>query len=258
MGRQRFSTRRLIVVTLLALAGGLTTAAAAPSAATPARTDVYVGYLTDAPVPMHANLSRAALNTLIAKTERPARQTSTRSPATPSAVVSGYTLYNPGRISSCFSNKCYVYDSDPHYMTLEHCTVNGCTLSAEVKAWEHEYIRGGSSKYWDLTENAATVENPGGQSWTYTAIYYCAVNVSGSPDHYCGNGADASGIEAPMTPGETVGKMFENVNNNTVYPMVGITVHYNVGVTINAPFRDWDTCNRATSTALCPTSGTGA
>jgi hypothetical protein len=171
----------------------------------------------------------------------------------PLDVASGYTLIHPGRTSS----QLHVYDSDSVYFDDYRCTTT-CVDEAELKVQEHQYIVGGSSKQWALQENAATMFNPGGETWTYTAIYYCAVNVGGSPDHYCGNGADASGTSAPMTPGENVYKTFEKVNGNIVYPMVGISAHFNTGDSVIAKFRGWDTCNKATTTMLCAGSGNGS
>lgn len=169
----------------------------------------------------------------------------------PADVVSGYHL-NGTRVDN------YHYNSNNFYMDAERCDSNGnCTQLAQVYAQVRENVVGGTSKRWLLTENAHTVDNPGGISWHYTAIYYCAVNISGGADHYCGNGADASGTEAPMTPGEAVYKTFEKVNNNTVYPMVGITVHWSTGGSYTGKFREWDTLNRATTTKLNTSSGTG-
>ncbi len=168
----------------------------------------------------------------------------------PDSVASGYTLV--GNKSTD-----YIYNSSKFYMDAERCTDGECVQLAQVYAQVRENVQGGSSKRWLLTENAGTVDNPGGLSWHYTAIYYCAVNVSGSADHYCGNGASASGTEAPMTPGEAVYKTFEKVSGNIVYPMVGITVHWSTGGSYIAKFREWDTCNKATTTKLCASSGTG-
>lgn len=172
------------------------------------------------------------------------------SPAT--ATPGGYTLLHPGVRRSD-----YVYDSDNIYQDDVYCNPN-CTLKAETKVQEHQYVVGGASKYWQLQENAAESQNPGGLTWNYTAIYYCGVNISGGADHTCGNGADASGTSAPMTPGENVSKKFENVNGNTVFPMVGISTHFNTGIVVTTKFRDWDTLNRATTTKLNTSSGNGS
>jgi hypothetical protein len=171
-------------------------------------------------------------------------------PAT--ATPSGYTLLHPG-----YRRSDYIYDSDYIYQDDVYCNPT-CVLKAETKVQEHQYVRGGASKYWDLQENAATSQNPGGLSWTYTAIYYCGVNIKGAADHTCGNGADASGTSAPMTPGENVGKKFENVSGNTVFPMVGISTHFNTGIVVTTKFRGYDTLNRATTTKLNTTSDNGS
>lgn len=174
------------------------------------------------------------------------------SPAT--GVPSGYQLLKLG-----VRRNDYIYDSNADTHSNYACPSNGgkCTLEAQTSVQEHQYVRGGSSKYWELKENARTVQNPASISWRYSAIYYCGVNIPGGPDHTCGNGADASGTSAPMTPGENVAKRFENVNGNTVYPMVGISTHFSTGVTVTTKYRDWDTLNRSTTTKLNTTTGTG-
>lgn len=170
-------------------------------------------------------------------------------PAT--ATPSGYSLVHPG-----YRRGDYIYDSDNVYQDDVSCSAT-CTLKAETRVQEHQYVVGTTSKYWRLQENAAQSQNPGGLTWRYTAVYYCGVNISGGADHICGNGADASGGDAPMTAGENVYKRFEQVNNNTVFPMVGISTHFSTGVVVTTKFRGWDTLNRASTTKLNSTSGNG-
>lgn len=168
----------------------------------------------------------------------------------PDSVASGYTLHG-NKVNP------YIYQSDTGYAGTYHCVDVNCTLSAEVAINVRENVVSGSSKRWLLTQNARYLEDPGGLTWNYSAIYYCAVNVSFEPDHYCQSGADASGTEAPMTAGEKVYKTFEKRNSGIVYPMVGIFVHFSNGVSTGGKFREWDTCN-SSSPKLCAKTGTGA
>ncbi len=85
--------------------------------------------------------------------------------------------------------------------------------------------------------------------------YYCGVNISNGRDHLCGNGASASGVT--IEHNERILKSFENVNNNTGFPMVSATVVFSNKNTANGRFRGWDVLNRANSTKLAAKSGNG-
>lgn len=251
---RRSSLMVLSAVTVLMPALFVSSAAAATSSSPPDSSTIVYGS-SFSPISDHQSLSE--LNQMNATTDSQLKQmnsqTTTTQPdafASPNSVASGYTLVGNKQDD-------YRYNSSAYYITASRCTNGGCTVLAEVKTSVKENVTGGSSKRWLLTENASTISNPGGISWYYTATYSCAVNVSNSPDHYCGNGADGSQSEAPMTPGEAVYKTFEKVNGNTVYPMVAINVHFSTGGGKSGLFREWDVCNRSTTTKLCASSGTG-
>jgi hypothetical protein len=91
-------------------------------------------------------------------------------------------------------------------------------------------------------------------SWWYA----CAINVSGSPDYYCKNGADPSQTSEPMgSSGTTLYEHFENNSYpNTEYRMVGMTVDWGSISTENKN-RGWDACTGPSSN-LCINSGNGS
>lgn len=120
----------------------------------------------------------------------------------------------------------------------------------------HEVAIGGYSRQWQLTENIRHSEGSY-DAQSLDAWYACAINVSGSPDHYCVHGADPSQVDQIINPGETLYKYFEyNTYKNTEYPMVGIGVQF-THVYVRSKFRGWDTCASKSATKLCPKSGDG-
>lgn len=173
---------------------------------------------------------------------------------TSAATPSGYKLINPGhRVTD------YIYQSDSMYHSKYQCDAqSNCVTLAATKASEREYVRGTTSKYWELTQQTAPYGNfPENGSWSLTALYSCGVNISGGDDHTCGNGADASGTSI-STNGTAIPKKFEAVNGNIVFPMVAITTNFSGGVVVTTKFRGWDVKNTSSTTKLNATSGTGA
>jgi hypothetical protein len=175
---------------------------------------------------------------------------SVRDTVTPFSVASGYVLYNPG-----YRRTSYIYDSDWGPATELYCSNSGCTATDQWQTQLHEYVTGGTSKLWQLKLNARRVYGTDAVSLDYW--YACAINVSGSPDHYCQNGADLSQVTGPLNPGDTLYKYFEyNTYSNIEYPMVAIGVHF-AHVYVQDKYRGFDTCASNSSTKLCNTSGTG-
>lgn len=182
----------------------------------------------------------------------------TTSPAVtvqPNSVASGYVLYNPGRVNGT-NGKPYIYDSDWGPIEEVYCN-NGCTVTSKWETQVHLYVNGGTSKSWVITLNAR--HDSGYTSVSFDYIYYCSINVSGNPDHYCstGHGADPSASGA-MNPGDQLHKYFErNSYSNTEYAMVGIGVQFQHSHNINED-RLADVCVSARDSKLCTTTGTGS
>jgi len=169
---------------------------------------------------------------------------------TPFDVASGFVLYNPG-----YRRTAYIYDSDWGPATELYCS-GSCTQVSKYQTQLHETVTGGYSKLWTLQLNVQHVS--GNYASDFKWWYACAINVSGSPDHYCQNGADPSQVSEPMgSSGTTLYEYFENnTYANIEYPMVGITVDWGSVSTENKN-RGWDVCASYSTTQLCTTSGNG-
>ena len=170
---------------------------------------------------------------------------------TPMDVASGFILFDPG-----YRRSTYVYDSDWGDLTYLYCN-GSCKVLEQWQSQVHLWVQGGTAKSWKITLNARHI------SGTYTAYfdywYACAINVSGSPDHYCAtsHGADVSPESGAMTPGDTLFRYFErNSYSNTEYGMVGITAHFPNASAENKD-RLADVCVKASDAPLCATTGTG-
>lgn len=227
--------RTRVAALALAALGAFSGPLAAPaSAADPAGYDV-------------AATSIVPLADVVPSTELPSPD-GTVVPAT--GTPDGFKLQNPG-----IRRSDYVYDSDKVYQGSYHCNSSTCTLSAEVTAQLHEVVIGGSSHTWQLTMNMAYYSNPGNLTWSYSASYWCGVNISGASDTICTNGAAPSG--ASMSVNTVVNKPWGATNNITVFPMVQATTLFSSGVSVTTKFRGWDTLSRSSTTKLNATSGTG-
>jgi hypothetical protein len=162
----------------------------------------------------------------------------------------GFTLQHPG-----FRRSNYVYDSDTVYQGTYHCTDDACKLMAEVTVQLHEVAIGGTSHTWELTSNMKKYKNPGNYTWSYSATYWCGVNISGASDTICANGAAPSHVS--MSVNTVVNKPWGSKNGITVFPMVQASTLFSNGVHVTTKFRGWDTLSRARTTQLKATSGTG-
>lgn len=111
-----------------------------------------------------------------------------------------------------------MYDSDNFYMGAHVCSGGFCTLEAEVVALLHEYVIGVTSHTWQLTMSMREVENPHGLTWSFSAAYWCGVNVRNATDHLCTNGAAPSDVF--MSVNTVVNKPWGSANGITVFPMV--------------------------------------
>ena len=171
--------------------------------------------------------------------------------ATATSTPNGYRLLNPG-----IRRSDYIYDSDWMFHLLYWCTTT-CTLKAETEVQLHEYVTGGSSHTWVLTSNARTVRNPGGITWSYHKRYWCGVNITGASDPICTNGASPSGIDTVFNPGDSQTYYWGATNSITVFPMMGESTHFSVGITLVSHFRGYDTLSRSSTTRLNTSSGSG-
>ncbi len=251
------------LVALSFIVAPATRASAAPqheaTSSTAANQGSYIG-VTGVNFTRGKRYTLAEVQAMQAKAAKRTTQSSSTSPSskpgqiTPFSVASGFVLYDPG-----YRRTDYVYDSDWGPATEIYCeTQTDCVATDEWQTQVHEYLNGGSSKLWQLTLNARRVY--GTDTVTFDWWYACAINVSGSPDHYCAvaNGADPSPQSLPMNPGETLYKYFErNSYSNIEYPMVAIGVQYS-HVYVQDKYRGWDACVSASNTKLCASSGNGS
>lgn len=250
--------RRLAVFAALSLTGVIA-AAAAPAQATAHKAAGQTQIVTTSsysPIPAHRTLAQVKAD--------PSATVYNQATGTTTSLAGGQAVHPDTGTPSGYtlveqSKSDYNYMSKPYYMDVEFCNSDGCAQQAEVYAQVKQYVTGGSSKNWDLTQLASTIalENPA-ITWFYTFAYYCGINVSGGADHICENGASPSGVETGFNPGDRVSKRFETINSGTDFPMVAIVVHWSTGGTGTGKFREWDTCNSAGSTKLCSSTGTGS
>jgi len=250
--------RRFAVFAALSLTGAVAVAAVPAQAAAPKPAQTQI-VLTSSynPIPAHRTLDQVKADP--SATSYDQATGATTSLATGQAVQpntgtpSGYTLVEQSKSD-------YIYMSKPYYMDVEFCNPStGCAQQAEIYTQVKQNVVGGSSKNWILTQLASTIalENPA-ITWFYTWTYYCGINVSGGADHICENGAAPSGVETGFNPGDSATKRFETINSGKDFPMVAIVVHWSTGGTGTGKFREWDTCNSASSTKLCSSTGTGS
>jgi len=166
----------------------------------------------------------------------------------------------------------HLYRSDNGYMGDYHCADDSCRLSSEVRVAFNQYVNGGTSKKWSLWFTQAVLVKSS-LKWSYTYVYYCAVNIPhGVPDHYCKHPASPSDEHGGTKPNTAktkaqekgLWKDFEHSSSSVNYPMYGLTIHWSDGVSQTAKFRGWDTCNyydhtdHESKVYLCDSSGTGA
>ncbi len=160
----------------------------------------------------------------------------------------GFKLHNPG-----YRRSDYIYDSDTVYQGTYRCGTSGtCYLLAQVAAQLHQVAIGGSSHTWQLTMNMKNYSNPGGLTWSYSATYWCGVNVSLGNDTICTNGAAPS--NATMSVNTLVNKPWGSTNGIKVFPMVQASTLFSNGVRVSTKFRGCDTLSRSSTTRLAASS----
>jgi hypothetical protein len=224
-------------------------ASAAPSASAGTKTE-YLTLVTSA-APSRV-MTRSELTNLQSKAVTGVSTAAVPAVVTPYAVASGFVLYNPG-----YRRSNYVYDSDWSTFTEYRCS-GSCVAISQEQTQLHQYVVGGYSRQWQLTLNAKTIFENSGYSHHYSFEYHCAINVSGSPDHYCVDGADP-GTSGAMNPGQVLYKYFEyNSYTNTEYPMVKFVVAWSTGDVASFGNRGYDVCTSTSATKLCASSGNGS
>jgi hypothetical protein len=174
--------------------------------------------------------------------------TSTALPA--ASTPDGFKLQHPG-----IRRNDYLYDSDTEYQVYARCTTSSCGPLANIRVQFNEYLNGGYSNLWRLTANMSEYDDPGNLTWSYSATYYCGVNVKGASDHECDNGADPSGES--MSVNEAVWLSWGNTDNITVFPMVAMSTLFSDGGVVTTKFRGWDALNQEGFTELATKSGDG-
>lgn len=221
---------------VLAMSASLATGLAVVPADAATTATYKVGVSSDAPLPA----------TVPADQVPGAAGTVTTAASTPG----GFILQHPG-----IRRTNYVYDSDTVYQGSYTCGTTVCNLAAQVTVQMHEVAIGGSSHTWQLTMNMKQYSNPGRLTWSYSATYWCGVNISFGSDTICTNGAAPS--NASMSVNTLVNKPWGATNSITVFPMVQASTLFSNGVQVSTKFRGWDTLSRPSTTMLDTNSGSG-
>lgn len=225
--------RRFMAVAIAVAVLPVTVSLTATPAGAAAKAQYDVGVSSAAPLPKSMTAAQAA------------RRGSVVSPMT--ATPSGFTLVGTKRSP-------YIYDSSTVYQGSYHCATS-CTLVGEVATQLHEVAIGGSSHTWELTMNMKEYQNAGGLSWTYSATYWCGVNIKNATDTLCTNGAAPS--NASMSTNDLVNKPWGATNGITVFPMVQASTIFSNGVMDTTKFRGYDTLSYSSTTRLADRSDTG-
>lgn len=235
MGIRRIRVIRAAATCALVCASGAVVAATPTPADASRAADVAVTSSSPLPLTAAASALRGSASAVTPATSTP----------------NGFKLIHPG-----YRRSDYRYDSDKVYQGSYHCNDSKCTLWAEVTAQLYEHVINGNSHTWQIKANMHEYKNPGHLRWSYFATYYCGVNVKGSSDHECNNGAAPS--HANMSVNDVVNKPWGKTNNITVFPMVAMSTQFSNGPRDTTKFRGYDTLSRARTTRLNTKSGTGS
>ncbi|MDT0436556.1 MULTISPECIES: hypothetical protein [unclassified Streptomyces] len=252
-------------VTVLA-AGPAGAAGPAHRPAPPARTVGYFSYTPSAAagtVRFFAErpLAEGVSTRLSALPDWARSQLPGRSAATPrTGTPHGYKLRRGNRSTD------YVYRSADVYAIEAECGSGGCRPVQQVKVAIKEYVRGRTSKKWEITFYGSRWSGSTRFHLDYT--YDCGVNIAHAPDSTCStwrrDGAQGHGSGVAVD-GQRIVKNFGSTAVVTRFPMVKLLVTFADGSraigddgAAGEKFRGWDVCATRTTTRLCHRTGDGS
>ncbi|MDT0476642.1 hypothetical protein RM863_31400 [Streptomyces sp. DSM 41014] len=160
----------------------------------------------------------------------------------------------------------YVYKSADVYAIEANCGPGGCRPVQQVRVAIKEYVRGRTSKNWEITFYGSRWSGPSRFHLDYT--YDCGVNINRAPDKTCStwrrDGAQGHGSGVAVDKQKIV-KNFGRTAVVTKFPMVKLLVTFADGSgaigddgTAGEKFRGWDVCVTNTTTKLCHGTGDGS
>ncbi|WP_338686538.1 hypothetical protein QD712_37610 [Streptomyces acidiscabies] len=160
----------------------------------------------------------------------------------------------------------YVYKSADVYAIEAKCSPTTCRTVQQIRVAIKEYVRGRTSKYWEITFYGSRWSGPAQFHMDYT--YECGVNVPDGPDVTCStwrrDGAHGPGSGVAVDKQKIV-KNFGSTAVVTKFPMVNLLVTFADGSHAvgddgkkGEKFRGWDVCVTNTTTKLCHSTGDGS
>ncbi|MCX5234873.1 hypothetical protein [Streptomyces prunicolor] len=160
----------------------------------------------------------------------------------------------------------YVYKSADVYAIEASCDPSTCHPVQQVKLAIKEYVRGRTSKNWEITFYGSRETGSSHFNMDYT--YECGVNLSHAPDETCStwkhDGAQGHGSGVAVNKQKIV-KNFGRTPVVTKFPMTNLLVTFADGSEAKGDdgkpgekFRGWDVCVTNTTTKLCHSTGDGS
>lgn len=214
-----------------------------------------VGYFSDQPLPEGEVTPVSGLPGAVQ------RQLAGRGVVAPRAgTPDGYKLRKGSRSTD------YVYKSADVYAIEANCDSNGCHPVQQVKVAIKEYVRGRTSKYWEITFYGSRWTGPSQFHMDY--VYECGVNIPNASDETCStwksDGAQGHGSGVAVNNQQIV-KNFGRTAVVTKFLMINMFVTFADGSHAvgddgksGEKFRGWDVCVTNTTTKLCHSTGDGS
>ncbi|WP_316784205.1 hypothetical protein [Streptomyces sasae] len=161
----------------------------------------------------------------------------------------------------------YIYKSADVYAIEADCDSDGCRPVQQVKLAIKEYVRGRTSKNWEITFYASRYSGPSHFHMEY--YYECGVNIPNAKDKTCStwkrDGAQGHAGPATAVNKQYIVKNFGKTPVVTKFPMINLLVTFNDGSEAigddgkpGEKFRGWDVCVTKTTTKLCHSTGDGS
>ncbi|WP_405931084.1 hypothetical protein [Streptomyces sp. NBC_00827] len=217
--------------------------------------DETVGFFSDQPLPEDEVTPVSGLPSSVQ------RQLAGHGVVVPQAdTPNGYKLRKGTRSTD------YVYKSADVYAIEANCNSSGCRPVQQVKLAIKEYVRGRTSKYWEITFYGSRWS--GSSQFHMDYNYECGVNIPNASDETCStwrrDGAQGHGSGVAVNKQKIV-KKFGSTAVVTKFPMVNLLVTFADGSKAigddgkpGEKFRGWDVCVTNTTTKLCHSTGDGS
>ncbi|MGW2488625.1 hypothetical protein ACWCV9_15635 [Streptomyces sp. NPDC001606] len=253
MSRSRARTTALAATAAVAAVAGATGAAPAHA---PAQTSQTIRFFSDRPLPANGATAVSAL-----PASARALLTGERSVSPDTDTPRGYKLRKGNTPTP------YIYKSGDVYAIEAHCDAHECHAIQQVELAIKEYVRGRTSKNWEITFYGRRYTGSADFHMEYT--YECGVNIPHAKDKTCSTWRH-DGAQGPAGPAVAVNKQYivKNFGKTPVvtkFPMVKMLVEFHDGSEAigddgkpGEKFRGWDVCVTKTTTKLCHSTGDGS